>query len=417
MNFYVAGMRATSQYQMRQDVITGPRVVSGPILTFTTGGLPAGLSTATAAVPLQAPSSMTEPITLFSGIGYQNYIPFAVDAEINVVWYAPTRDIYMTQPVPGGGYIAIYGYTTNLANSGFNQYDLAGNLVKQTNVERMNDQLAAISMNPVTVFHHEVRQLANGDYLLIAQTEEMNTPQGAGIDVAGDMILVLDSNLQLLWAWDAFDNLDVSRAALLGETCVTGPAACVLLQARVARDWLHGNSVQLAPDGNLLYSSRHQDFLYKIAYQNGAGDGHVIWKLGKGGDFTWNSSDPWPWFSHQHDANYQNSTTIAVFDDGNTRIGAQGGGNSRGQGLIVNETSMTVDFAINADLQRYCAALGSAQRLINGNYVFDCGLVAVNPALTQATEWAPSGASVSNIEDNAVTYRVFRLSSLFTASY
>ena len=63
--------------------------------------------------------------------------------------------------------------------------------------------------------------------------------------------------------------------------------SCVLFNAAKANDWTHGNSVSLTYDGNLIYSARHQDLVYKIAYANGAGDGHVIWKLGKDGDFAW----------------------------------------------------------------------------------------------------------------------------------
>lgn len=416
MNFYVAGMRASSQYQLRQDVIAGPRVVSGPTLTFTTGIVPVALSSANALKPLP-PSSATEGVTIFTGLASQGteYSPFAVDAGMNVIWYAPTSQVYMTRPVPSGGYLVVYGFTTDLGNSGFRQYDVAGNLVQETNVERMNDQLSARSMNPATTFHHEVRKLANGNYLLLAMTERMSTAQGGLADIAGDMILILDSNMQLLWAWDSFDHLDVTRAAVLGETCNLGPGGCVLFNASTAKDWLHGNSVALAPDGNLVYSARHQDFVYKIAYENGIGDGHMIWRLGKGGDFTWNSTDPWPWFSHQHDAEYEDAVTMSIFDDGNTRVRANGG-NSRGQGLILNEVNRTVSFALNADLGSYSFALGSAQRLLNGNYVFDNGWINVT-SNAESSEWSTSGALVSNVHSNSVNYRTFRLRDLFSAPY
>ena len=36
--------------------------------------------------------------------------------------------------------------------------------------------------------------------------------QGKGtVDVLGDMILVLDRDLQVVWTWDAFDHLDPHR--------------------------------------------------------------------------------------------------------------------------------------------------------------------------------------------------------------
>ena len=58
-------------------------------------------------------------------------------------------------------------------------------------------------------------------------------------------------------------------------------------------------------DGNLIVSVRHQDWVIKIDYAHGHGDGHVIWRLGQGGDFAVISSDPSPWFSHQHYAHYR----------------------------------------------------------------------------------------------------------------
>ena len=211
--------------------------------------------------------------------------------------------------------------------------------------------------HPITVVHHEARRLANGNYLVLAMTERMSNAQGGLTDIAGDMILVLNPDLQVLWAWDSFDHLDISRKAVLNETCVNSPGGCVLLNGDKANDWTHGNSVSLTYDGNLIYSARHQDMVYKIAYANGTGDGHLIWKLGKDGDFRWLSSDPYPWFSHQHDAKLDYSGAVSLFDNGNTRV-AQMGGNSRGQVLSIDEGTLTVTPLINADLGGLLAGFG-----------------------------------------------------------
>src|SRR5664279_124730 len=101
--------------------------------------------------------------------------------------------MYPTRPVPGGTFLILYGYTTDLPNSGFREADLAGNILRDTNVERMNEQLTARHMSTVTTFHHEVRRLPNGNYMLLAMTERMSDLQGVNTDIAGDMILVLDS--------------------------------------------------------------------------------------------------------------------------------------------------------------------------------------------------------------------------------
>ncbi len=410
MNFYVGGMRATSNYQLRHDVFTGPRVTSGPILTFTTGAAGMTLPTVTQLRPLVSPTSSTEGVTLFMTLF--SYAPFAVDSTGNVIWYSTMPTTYATRPAAGGTLLQLFGMYRDLGGSGFREVDLAGNTVKETNVERMNEQLATRGMHPVNVFHHEIRKLPNGNYLLLAQTERMSDLQGPQTDILGDVILVLDSNLQLLWAWDSFDHLDVSRKAVLGETCTFAPG-CLTLNGNIANDWTHGNSLALTPDGNIVYSARHQDRVYKIAYANGAGDGHIIWMLGKDGDFKWNSSDPWPWQSHQHDVHYQSANVLELFDNGNTRVSSAGIGNSRGQVLAIDEVNMTVTPMMNADLGTYSSALGSSQLLTNGNHFFESGMAAGGRA--QSVEVAPDGTIVSILQLNTSIYRAFRLRDLYSA--
>ena len=92
-------------------------------------------------------------------------------------------------------------------------------------------------------------------------------------------------------------------------------------------------------DGNLILSVRHQDWVIKIDYRNGAGDGHVVWRLGQGGDFTVNSADPNPWFSHQHNAHYIDDHTLILFDNGNTRRASDPNAHSRGQVWTLDETT------------------------------------------------------------------------------
>src|ERR1022692_3452766 len=91
-------------------------------------------------------------------------------------------------------------------------------------------------------------------------------------------------------------------------------------------------------DGNLIVSTRNQDWLYKVDYNNGTGTGNVLWLMGLGGAFAFNNiyADPYPWFSHQHDAEIYNTATgeFTVFDNGTTRVAPPpiglGSGNSRG---------------------------------------------------------------------------------------
>ncbi len=414
MNFYLAGLRQQTLYSARQILDNGLLPVVGQDIPFSTGAAPDGLYTSTVLLPEQA--SANQPVLLGSPFG----APVAHDLNGNVIWVGPSDISYITRPEPGGRF---WGLVENLnmdpSQEAVREFDVAGMTLKETNAGRVNEQLKILGRRQITAFHHEARSLPGGQILVLADVEQLLTNvQGSGaVDVIGDMVIVLDQDLNVVWTWDTFDHLDVTRKAVLGETCSGSGACAPWLLAPDANDWTHGNAVQLTPDGNLLYSSRHQDWLIKIAYQNGTGDGHIIWKLGIDGDFQITSSDPFPWFSHQHDANFTSAdpSKLLVFDDGNTRVATLGGGNSRGQVFQVDEQAMSVTPVVNADLGVYSIAVGSAQQLTSGDYHFDAGLVpqgSTNSAYS--IEVDGTGKIVYSAQANTVLYRTFRLSSIYS---
>ncbi len=431
MNFYIAGMRANTTYIVRHDVFTGPRVVTGPTLTFATGNTPFTSPSFTAAPAAQLPTSLTNRILLQANVFID--VEFATDLHGNIDWYymlpPPSAEAVITRPVQGGG--AFYddlNPTLGRDQQFLRKIDLAGNIVLETNAAIVSDRLAARGLPPINAFHHDANYMPNGDILAITAVEKIFTDgtQGSSpthpVDVLGDMIMVLDPSFNVMWAWNSFDHLDVTRKAVLGETCTSTQGGCVPLYAgSIANDWTHGNSIQLTSDGNILYSARHQDFVYKINYANGSGNGNVIWKLGNGGDFTLSPNNPLLWFSHQHDVEFQlgGNSVLSLFDNGNTRIGAHGG-NSRGQVWNINEASKTASLALNQDLGVYSAALGTAQRLPNGNYHFNAGLVPTFQGGADAFEYTPSGTLVYEMQIRPTStglneYRSFRMRDLYTA--
>jgi hypothetical protein len=258
--------------------------------------------------------------------------------------------------------------------------------------------------------------LPNGQTAVIGLTERTVNINGTPTNYVGADIVVLDKNFQVSWVWDSFDHLDVNRGPVLGETVQPGvldPDAAVPNLPAV--DWLHANSVDWSPaDGNLTLSLRNQDWVIKIDYENGAGDGHVIWRLGQGGDFTVNSTDPSPWFSHQHDAHFIDASTLIVFDDGDTRRASDPTADSRGQVWKIDEQTMTVTLVFNADLGNYSDALGSAQRLSNGDYSFDSGRQGQAPhQIAQTIEVRPDGSKAYVLQLNKTEYRSFRIQTLY----
>jgi hypothetical protein len=230
--------------------------------------------------------------------------------------------------------------------------------------------------------------------------------------VLGDTIIVMDSNLQVEWVWDSFDHLDVRRMSTLPHVCKGTSAGCPPFSLMPeANDWTHGNAVTLTPDGHLLFSMRHMDWLIKIDYANGAGSGEVLWRLGREGDFTPVSADPNPWFSHQHDGAILEDGRLLVFDNGNFRWDTDRTARSRGQVWRLDEQNRTATLEYNADLGGYASALGSAQALENG-YHFGVGVLGGRRAV--ATETSADGKITYALENPSIVYRSYRLKDLYT---
>jgi arylsulfate sulfotransferase len=427
-NFFVAGMLPNTTYEMRHVFSDGTG--SAPVL-FTTGGLPAGLTFPAFTVP-QPPGPDGDAaldMVFHQRIQATPSTPplIATDLVGRVTWYYDLTGAGFSltkagQSLVPGGTLLLNGtdaYTPNpAAPNVLREIDLAGNPVRETSLAAINAQLAAMGYEPVHAFHHDVQRLPDGSTVALAYTERTIDSNGTPTNYVGEMVLVLDADFQVKWAWDAFDHLDVHRGPILGEVTQPGspePTGAVPLLPAV--DWLHVNAVALSPsDGDLIVSLRHQDWVIKIDYRNGAGDGHVVWRLGAGGDFTLNSADPTAWFSHQHNAHYIDDHTLILFDNGNTRQATDPTAHSRGQVWTLDEATMTATPVLNADLGGYSFRLGSAQRLPNGNYSFLSGsLGSVPPPLQfgQTIEVRPDGTPVYVLQFASPEYRSYRVRTLY----
>ena len=389
----------------------------------------------------------------------------ATDLAGNYLWYAPPVLDLISRTESGGKLFAIQ--TPAITQSSPQPYaqqlleiDLVGNQLINTNAEILSEQLVAHGKHAITSFSHEARRLPNGDILLIGAEERMiaNANQcgsTGGVpntcDVLGDEIIVLNANLQYKWSWDGFDNGTytdssgthqlVDNKAVLGEVCSPNGGGCpAFYLAPTANDWTHSNSTTLTADGNIILSIRHLDWTIKVNYANGAGDGHIMWRMGPNGDFglttintTGSTMDlaTFPWFSHQHDAQFAFNDQLidgvqvfAVYDDGNTRIAnVDPNGHSRGQIYAVNEPALQANLNVNADLLVYSFALGVAQVMPNGNYFFDSGIVAAtksSPSYIQEAETDALGnvlfvlqVASGTTSSHALAYRAFRMPNLY----
>ena len=265
-------------------------------------------------------------------------------------YYDPTSSgltfTFPIQSLVSGGTVLLAGIDPHTAlptsRNVLREVDLAGNPIRETNLAAINAQLAALGHTDVVhSFTNDVQRLPDGRTAAIGMTQRTIDVNGTPTDYNGMTIVVLDADFRVTWAWNGFDHLDVNRPPVLGEIVLpstTGPSTAVPRLPSV--DWLHINAVSWSPaDGNLVLSVRHQDWVVKIDYRNGAGDGHVVWRLGQGGDFTLNSADPNAWFSHQHNAHFIDDDTLVLLDNGNTRRASDPTANSRGQVWTLDETN------------------------------------------------------------------------------
>jgi len=437
---YVAGMQASTPYHMQAvlNLSNGAQFADSDH-TFTTGALNISplpqISTSTTSGT--APQSGVELLDL-TGQGLQ---AVATDLLGHIIWtytYTDGTSADIVQPIkllPDGDFLVQIGptssYPLNTAPpSGtitvIREVDLAGNVVRELSLATLNSRLAAAGFSLTALaMHHDVTPLPNGHLLLIVNSTKQftNLPGYPGTTtVLGDQIVDLDANWNPVWVWNSFDHLDINRHPMNFP------------------DWTHTNAVLYSKDdGNIIISMRHQNWLLKINYDNGQGDGSILWRLGEGGDFQLkNGVDPTDWFWAQHGPSFASSTTagnfsLAVFDDGNDRqfppgttCGPPQTGicdssctcYSTGQVLQLDESAKTATLAVNDVPNTYTFFGGNAEILQNGDFEYDLCSSSPSPPTPGATVLEVSEQAQRqvvwqmNISGN-YAYRAFRIPSLY----
>jgi hypothetical protein len=74
---------------------------------------------------------------------------------------------------------------------------------------------------------------------------------------------------------------------------------------------------------------------------------------------------------------------------------------------------MKASLIINVDLGNYSTALGSAERLPNGNFVFTSGALGTQTAFGQSIEVLPDGTKEYVLEGGGWEYRTYRMRGLY----
>ena len=314
---FVAGMKANTLYHMRGVVqfADGSQFMDAD-QTFTTGELPGAPTIATTTTAGMTPQSGVELLDMIGASA-----PVVVsDLNGNVLWSYMNSSLtgLIPQPIkllPDGHFLINFAQV-NGSDSVVQEVDLSGTVIWQMTSTELNAALVASCANAaigcdltVLGMHHDFVLLPSGHLIVLASTLK----EISGVNVTGDVVIDLDQHHNPVWLWNEFDHLDTNRRPYMYP------------------DWTHTNAViYSADDGNLIISIRHQSWLVKIDYENGAGAGGILWKLGYQGDFTLQNADGTPdtndedWFFAQHGPSFVSSNTtgqfsLTLFDNGDDR--------------------------------------------------------------------------------------------------
>ena len=385
VSLFVAGMKGNTLYHMRGIVqfADGSQYTDAD-QTFTTQAYPTAqmpVITATTTAGM-TPQSGVEVLDLVSGPA--TIAPAVVtDMGGNILWsYIPgpavTGSLHPFKLLPNGHFMLNFGGNVpDGANSTLQEVDLSGTVIWQMTAADLNTALAAAVTAgtcggdgcnvSVTGTHHDLVLLPNGHLIVLAGL--LNTTIVPGTTVTGDVVIDLDQNRKPVWTWNEFDHpnsLPITRRPMGWP------------------DWTHTNAViYSADDGNLIISIRHQNWLLKLPYNNGAGSGDAIWRLGYQGDFALvGGTDPTDWFYAQHGPSFVTTNTsgqfsLILFDNGNDRFFPSGQVScgvlttptcySTVPLLQLDETAKTATLTFNPTAPTFSFFGGNAAVLKNGN--------------------------------------------------
>lgn len=333
VSIFVAGMQASTTYHMQATLsLPNGTQVTDADHTFTTGTIPTSILPS---LTVQQTNGMTpapgvEMLCLDPLNGGSQLTAVVTDLSGNVIWYYDIGQGEWPEPMkllPNGHILMVTTPTVNTQDqvtpgsadiNEVREIDLAGDIINRITLDEINSGLTSVGASFQALnLHHDILPLPNGHRILLVNYEKtFNNQPGLppGTVVSGDALIDWDPQLGApVWTWSTFDHLDPSR---IPYGISNGVA-----------DWTHSNAVIYSPDdGNIILSMRNQNWIIKINYENGAGDGSILWHFGYQGDFTLPAGEaPIDWNYGQHyptivSANSAGDFSLMFFDNGNGRL-------------------------------------------------------------------------------------------------
>lgn len=163
--------------------------------------------------------------------------------------------------------------------------------------------------------------------------------------VKSDGILVLDRKGKKVWGWSVFDALDPLKDPKIMQE---------------KKDWMHANSVSFDRDGNYLMSFYNNGQIWKIDSKSGK----VLWKFGRGGDFTMPAEGV---FDQGHAVHRNAEGDLMLFDNGTSTETTR----TLTFGLDESAKTSVLKHHITLPKEFYTARMGSAY-LVGSDAVLHC---------------------------------------------
>jgi len=443
VSIFVAGMEGSTEYHMQAAVAFSNGINANDTdHTFTTRAVPANmlLNVTTTTTPGMTPQPGLELLNPLAGTPTGVIV---TDLAGNTLWTyaAPAgtslHSINGVKMLPNGNFLMAIGVNSSGGLGGpvpaaaineIREVNLAGDTVREISINDLNAELASASCAECNVtlytFHHDVEPLPNGHWLVLANTtralSSTSTPpltNAPATTVLGDVIVDLDQNLHPVWAWNEFNHLDPNH------------------HPESFPDWTHTNTVLYSKDdGNIIVSMRHQNWIIKVNYANGSGDGSVLWRLGQGGDLALQGgTDPTDWEYAQHYPSFFSTNTSGVFslgamDNGNYRrfpAGVACGSAGAPPCLYttipvwqIDESAKTATLIFHQILppNLYSYFGGNTEQLANGNVEYDlCGIGAYGAGswVYEVTQESSPQTVWSMRVTGTNLYRAFRVPSFY----
>ena len=291
------------------------------------------------------------PANIFiHSMGFQNYMTI-LDHSIQPYWQINSSNMGIDFK-KNSSYLTYFEKNSNI-------WIKANNMMQEVDTMQCNTSIGYTD-------YHDIRLLDNGNYIMQSY-DSLYIDMGDYIEggqpntkVKGILrIQEFDINDNLLLDWFAFEHLHIEDYT---SSLNFDP---VLFGSQIT--WMHGNSIEIDYDDNLIISNRRSSEVLKIHRTSG----EIIWIMGGPLNEFEIIDDNLNGFSKQHDVRRLENGNILVFDNGNqhnpplSRIVEY-------QVDEVNKTATLVWEYINPDGD-VSMSMGSAQRLPNQNTLINWG--------------------------------------------